>query len=335
MKKIHLFACLLIIPLALTRINAQTLPANQASSDGPSNDENSKWFVRVYGSFGLATPASYQLPPSISYNSTASQRQSSFKTSKNGLGQGVRAGLGLGYIVSDFINLGIDADMYWSVGDIVANYGYQYSASNGAIGDSVKYQYSSNEGVTATMINLMPNITFKAISKPNFYIYNRLGICIGLSTQVKYTNVTADYQQLDYNSPNPPNLLNPRTIISENVVDKESEYRGGLSWGYFASLGVQAKLTQQLRVFAEVQAINIYYTPQKLVLTKYTLNGGNRLDQPSTTTSEKETVFLAEYTTNNSQSNDDVSVTSQPTKASQVKMPFSSVGLSVGLAFRF
>jgi hypothetical protein len=332
MKKNHLFACLLIIPLALTQLNAQTSPNSQAPSDSPSGGEDSKWFVRVYGSFGLATPASYQLPPSISYNSTASQRQSSFKTSKNGLGQGVRAGLGLGYIVSDFINLGIDADMYWSVGDIVANYGYQYTSEYGAPLDSVKYRYSSNEGVTATMINLMPNITFKAISKPNFYIYNRLGVCVGLSTQVKYTNVTDDYQQFDYNSLGPSN---PRTIISEKFEEKESEYQGGVSLGYFASLGVQAKLTQQLRVFAEVQAINIYYTPKKLVLTKYTLNGADRFSQPTTTTSEKETVFLAEYTTNNSQSNDDESVTSQPTKASKIKMPFSSVGLSIGLAFRF
>ncbi|WP_245859931.1 hypothetical protein [Spirosoma aerolatum] len=125
------------------------------------------FYIKLYGFYGLLTPGSQV---TTSYTSGQSgMTNTGFKNNATGLGAGPRAGIGVGVIVSEFINLGIDADMLFGSTLTTEN---NYKGSN--------YTSTGTTSTTLRVLSITPNITFKALSRPAYYIYNRLGLVGGL-----------------------------------------------------------------------------------------------------------------------------------------------------------
>ena len=82
-------------------------------------------------------------------------------------------------------------------------------------------------------------------------------------------------------------------------------------------------------VYTEFGFIAQSWSPKKAELTKLTVNGVDKL--PTLTASEKEVEFVDSY----SYSNAGPGNPSTPSKSLKMYVPLSSVGLNVGLHFRF
>lgn len=296
---------------------AQTVPDDASTDIQPSGSKDllgSKWFVRVYGSYGLPMASSFRPGDFTSSSSTSTGARptstTTYKINRKGLGQGWRVGAGVGYIVNEVINLGIDVDQYWSGGlSAISELG---SSGRGTI------TYSSTT-YTAEMLTLTPNITFKAISKPGFYIYNRLGVSVGIRNELT---------QMQRDSTVTSSLVSGRY---ENLYENTYQYEGGLPIGFLASLGVQVYITNNIRFFAEVQVISIANSPKKRILTSSFINGNDRFIEENTTSlRDREIQYVNEYTTEPGEVDN-----GQPTKEIKLRIPYASIGLSAGLAYRF
>jgi hypothetical protein len=283
------------------------------TTDGTASGGDSKVYIKIYGSYGLPTSGSYRAVDinagfPILYGGVSVARASGnlhYQTIERGLGQGVRVGGGVGLVISDFINLGIDADYYRSGNINILSY---TTSANAEI-------ISSN--MEASMITILPNVTFKALSKPSFYVYMRLGIGLGIP------DVKQDYV----------NTLNGAVITSQNYA-----FKGGLALGYLVSLGVQKRLTPQLRAFAEAQFINFSYSPKQRNTTAWLAGGkGGTVITPPTSVlaaknlSETEIQYYDDYTVSTLQDEKE----KQPAKSARLTMPIASLGLQIGLAYRF
>jgi hypothetical protein len=276
---------------------------------------DSKVYLKVFGNYAFPTSASYR---STSYTSSSVNNDYTFTTVKDGLGMGLRAGIGVGMVLNDFINVGLDAENYFGP-TIKTSYLYYYDNQAGLVtisNTSVDYQ--------AKIAMLSPNITFKALSQPNFFIYNRLSIKVGVMTKVtEKTSSEYNERYIEDINVNP----NPTDHITKSKQD--FEYQGGLPYGFSAALGFQVKLTDKIRFFAEAEYTYLTYNPKKKVMTKWINNDGSEVDLSVQDKNQVETEYMKDYTIKDGQT--DVNAPNpQPT----LRMPFSSIGLGIGLIYR-
>ena len=125
---------------------------------------------------------------------------------------GLRAGIGVGIVLNDFINLGLDAENYFGPAINTSSL-YYYDNQAGLV-------TISNTGVDyqAKIAMVSPNITFKALSQPNFFVYNRLAIKVGVMKKVteKTNNEYNERFIEDVNiNPNPTDhITSPNRILN-------------------------------------------------------------------------------------------------------------------------
>ncbi|WP_420150007.1 hypothetical protein [Spirosoma sp.] len=286
--------------MTVVALRAQPLTAynepNRAAKPVAAKAAESPFFIKVFGIYGLLTPGTRI------YNSESLSQSGTvypFKTSSKGISGGPRAGVGVGLIVNDFINIGIDADLLF--------------------GTPVKVEVGYNDGfakstttsiTTLKVVSVIPNITFKALSRPSFYIYNRLGLVGGMV--------------LDYKTEtNTVNQLTAGTFTTSGVT---SDYtKNSLALGYQAALGVQFRLSQSIRAFAEIVAYNQSFKPQ-------------RLEKTSTTSSTSAvTVEVTEYKDQGIEIPTTNPTTRKPQTGQQqiFTVPMNSIGVGAGLTVRF
>ena len=178
-----------------------------------------KLYLKIFGGYGLLTPGSFRL---------TSTSTTSFTVGNSGLGAGLHFGGGVGYILNDFLNLGIDAE-YLKGNDLNAS-----STYIGGLGNGV-----SNSKITYSVLSIIPNMTFKALSKPGYLIYTRIGIM--LTAHTKSSSIINDSSNLITNNPNP--------IIARNIT---TTFNYNVNIGVQAALGIQFRITDNLRGFAEL-----------------------------------------------------------------------------------
>jgi opacity protein-like surface antigen len=111
-------------------------------------------------------------------------------------------------------------------------------------------------------------------------------------------------------------------------LEREVEYAGGWGVGLQGGLGVEFNLSDNMAFYSELTMSNLSYSPDRGEVTKFTFNGADELSD--FTTNEREVEFTDEYTEKGSGTPD-----SEPTKALKMSLPFSSVGIGVGLKFKF
>lgn len=256
----------------------------------------SPFFVKVFGIYGLLTPGTKI------YNSESLSQSGTvfpFKTTSKGISGGPRAGIGVGLIVNDFINIGIDAD--WLFGSPVKV----------EVGYSDGFAKSTTTSITTLkVVSVIPNITFKALSRPSFYIYNRLGLVGGMV--------------LDYKTET--NTVNQLTNGTFTTSGTTSDYtKNSLALGYQAALGVQFRLSQSIRAFAEIVAYNQSFKPQRL----------ERTSIASSTSAV--TVEVTEYKDQGIEIPTTNPTTRKPQTGQQQSftVPMNSIGIGAGLTARF
>lgn len=264
---------------------ATTLPQPKAVA--------SPLYVKFYGFYSLLTPGS-QLTTSTTKD--LSSANSTFKTNSTGLGSGPRAGIGIGLVVSDFINVGIDADMLFGSNLTTTN---SYATNN--------YTYNNTSSVMLKLVSVTPNVTFKALSRPAYYIYNRVGISIG--------------KVLDYKTSQKYQSTSSGT---SSFGESHTEFtKTSLAIGYQAALGIQVRLSEKLRGFLEAVVINQSFQPKESVASSST-KGIPNANSSFVYQYEKQGEYL---TTTNS---DGLHVYQQPITTIAV----NSLGVGVGLLFR-
>jgi opacity protein-like surface antigen len=102
---------------------------------------------------------------------------------------------------------------------------------------------------------------------------------------------------------------------------------GGTALGFNSAIGAIFNLKENVNFFAEISLLSLSYAPTKAIMTKDEVNGVDRL--PSMNTSQKEDEYVDSYTVdpNNQRPN------SMPSISLKTKMPFSNVGINIGLQF--
>lgn len=184
-------------------------------------------YVKVYGSYGFLSPGSFKGEPP---KSRSSLDTTIFRTGKTGFGEGIRVGAGFGFILNDYINAGLDVEY-------LKGKKLETTATE-TIGKQV---VNSTSVFNHSLLSVIPNITFKAVSKPSYHIYTRLGIIIGVPLMM-----TEDYNFESFE----------RTLINPNPwtlsIKYNAEYDLKTGFGYQAVLGAQIKITDNLRGLVEI-----------------------------------------------------------------------------------
>jgi len=236
MKSNYFYAVFVVALLSVT-VSAQ-----------PITSKTSSIYVKVYGAYGFLAPGSFKGRPDIITNEPVN-----FPVAKIGMGGGVRAGAGIGIILNEFINLGIDGE--YLMGTKIRLDEFITPEESRRFGGS-GYSLEAHRTSSHEVVSVIPNIVFKAISKPNYYVYNRLGVMVGFPF-----NMTEDfYQHYHYhNDKGDTHTLEDRTI--------DVHYKGVHTLkpaiGYQFSLGVQVVISEKLRGFLETSAYNISFDRSK------------------------------------------------------------------------
>ncbi len=210
----------------------------------PVTSKNSSVYVKVYGAYGFLAPGSYKGRPDLISNEPVR-----FHIAKIGMGSGMRAGAGVGFILNEFINVGIDGE-YLSGNKVRLKENVTAAESKAYMGSG--YSLEARRSYGNDVISVIPNIVFKAISMPSYYVYNRLGVVVGFPV-----NMTEDYFQLyHYHNDNAgTHTVEDRTI---NIKYK-GKHTLKPAIGYQFSIGVQMVISEKLRGFLEGSAYNISF----------------------------------------------------------------------------
>ena len=94
------------------------------------------------------------------------------------LGDGFNFSAGISYIVNDFINVGLDFVYFRSTIHKYRDSSVHITGLPVANNPPDEYIYNEYNIISyaATLLSLTPNITFKAISRPKWFLFNRLGM---------------------------------------------------------------------------------------------------------------------------------------------------------------
>ncbi len=206
----------------------------------------SKLYVKAYGGYGFLSPGSYRVQSNayVNYLDLASglyKSKSVNSEGNRGIGLGWRFGGGLGYLLNDFLNVGIDFE--YQKGIKVTNH-------LGTRQDLYQYDSTSDE-LHYKALTLTPYITFKALAKPKFFIYNKLGIQISLPFEL-YTSGNS-FKGANGYGPWPPGPSDSAySSISNHIITREGSYKISLGVGFNVAFGVNFRLSNKLRVFTEM-----------------------------------------------------------------------------------
>ena len=271
--------------LATSMIQAQT------------ENSESKFYIKVYGGYGLLSPGSYKLVSA----SNAGGATGNTSLSKKGLGSGIRAGGGIGVIVSDFLNIGADVE-YLSGAELQSNTNYLPATG---------YSYISETQISYSSLSITPHVIFKAISEPDYLIYNKLGLLLNLPTDLKKHQHDSSFN---------------KGIAYTYSADRAAIYKVGLTVGLNVALGVQVRLSDKLRGYGEVFGNYLVLSPTSYEEKRKEVNNG------VTTDSEHRITYIKEgqtsYTMNGNNSTSTVSVSGS-------RFNMNTLGINIGIAYRF
>jgi hypothetical protein len=212
--------------------------AQSQTTDPSKLKEGSNVYIKINAGYGILTPGAYRL-----ISETTSFGAPVNVTTSKGLGFGLKYGGGLGIILNDFLNIGVDAEF---IPMTTINATYMGASATETIDDRSQISYSS--------ISIIPNITFKALSKPDYLIYTKIGIVLNLPNDLKQQYNDTTYYNDGVNS------------YGYRSVDNKT-FKMNLNAGINVALGIQVRLTAKMRAFAEMFANYTALTPKNSVET--------------------------------------------------------------------
>ncbi len=168
---------------------------------------------------------------------------------------------------------------------------------------------STVEDYTTEMFRVTPSLKLKAGQK-KLMVFGRLGLGLGFGGSISYQ---------------PQRLVNSGRVISSTTW----VYSGGTMRHLVAGLGLERSVgkTSRYRFFSEIRLFSGVYSPNKGEMTKSEQNGQDRLSALSVR--EKHIVFQSSIKAPR--------VAPDPNQAEILlrwRLPFSSVGLNIGVAYK-
>ncbi len=210
-------------------------------------------------------------------------------------GRGGEVNIFLGYKLSEQIST-----------ELGLGYFYGLNNKSSSVTQSSFGNYNSENTIRGQMFRINPTLRFNA-GNGKMIPYIKAGAVIGLVSRLK---IKGKYTDSD--------------PFNTNTMEDEMVFSGRASLGFTGALGIQLTLSEKIGFFSEIHMITQSWAPKKSLVTKQTANGTDML--PDMSTSEKETEYLDKYT--NSYDSE------SPSKELKYFMPFSSIGLQIGLVFR-
>ncbi len=154
------------------------------------------------------------------------------------LGQGIPLGLKVGYFFND--NLGIELGMNYFLG------------TEQTVADVNMTGYTNNTTAKSNQIRLLPALVYKT----DMGLYGRFGMVVpvGGSTTINSTEVTGN-----------------------TTTESELLAKGSLSFGFVGSLGYEYELSDNLKLFGELEYVGLSIKSKSRELTSYEVNGSDQL----------------------------------------------------------
>ena len=238
-----------------------------------------------------------------------------------GLGDGIKFGFGGSYIINDFINLGIDFDYFRSTIKKYRDSSIHQTGLSPTDGGPDDYSYSERNIISyqATLLSLTPNITFKAISRPKWFLYNKLGAVITFRPNSLQEDVTN---------------INIRKGFQGSYTDSAStilkKYEWGIrnpAFGFMGAFGGQLKIANNIRAFAELQFSHIVFVIRKRTLTDFVVDKKHL--ENTLPVSMKELIFVKSFSANAADNDPN-----KPTQTITQRLPITYIGLQAGISFQ-
>jgi hypothetical protein len=287
-----------------------------------------RFYLTLHTGYDVALGSTFKFYPdditSIVVNMPAGgtpSKQVTSKATNKGLGEGFRYGAGISYIVNDFINVGIDFDYVNSSISRTKDSAMQSTEPmpGGATAtNNFKEQYTIS--YNTRLLTIAPNITFKAISRPKFFIYNKIGAIVTFHPN----SIQRETQQDRWSA-------NWQGFLKDSSSTTGRRYEWGIknpAFGFMGAVGAQVKLLERVRAFAELQFTHVLFVVENRVLTNYSVNGKEMVN--TLPVNMREVDFRSTVT--NDVANPDPN---KPAMTVTQRFPLTYVGLQVGLAYRF
>lgn len=119
---------------------------------------------------------------------------------------------------------------------------------------STDFYTRSDQEIANSVLSIIPNITFKALSKPSYHIYTRLGVAIALQTKLEMSGQDSSI-----------NKFTPTVFI--NVGQRNFAYKFKPGTGVQSSLGIQFRITEKLKVMGELAGFYLASNPTTYTVT--------------------------------------------------------------------
>lgn len=141
--------------------------------------------------------------------------------------------------------------------DIAFNYllGKKYAVTSTT--DYGDYSYSQEISHYSRSFQFMPSITL-AVGAGKFQPFTRFGPVFSLTTVNEERTEYNTYEDVEYYT--------------------NFEYTGGVAIGLHGSVGLTYGISDQLKLFTEINMISMSYAAHKRTITDYTVDGEDRLD---------------------------------------------------------
>ncbi len=287
-----------------------------------------KWTATLHSGYAVALGSTFQFYPdnitniavSMPANGTPS-KDVTYRAQTRGLGEGFRFGGGLSYVLNDFLNVGVDLDYFQSSISRTRDSSMQQTTvmTGGGIATN-SFRQANTISYSARLLTIAPNITFKAISRPKFFIYNKIGAILVLHPNaIQHDKETDAYSQ------------EWQGYVKDSSATSGSRYDWGIkgpAWGFMGAIGAQVKLTERIRAFTELQFTHVLYVIKNRVTTNYDVDGKEMVN--TLPLSERQIDF--QKVVNNNLYGSDPNA---PTVTVTQRFPLTYVGLQFGLAYRF
>lgn len=286
-----------------------------------------RFYLNIHGGYALSLGSTFKFYPDnissvsvVQLDNTPPVKKTAYAEDSKGLGDGFRAGVGISYIINDFINVGIDIDYFKSSISKTKDSSFYSNQVMGGNIDELSYNEKYQISYTTSLLSFSPNITFKAIARPKFFIYNKLGaVVIFKPSSIQRETVNGQYS------------LGWQGFYRDSSAFTQKKYDWGIrnpAFGFMGGLGAQTKVSEKVRAYAEIQFTHIIFKVRNRLLTNFQMDGNEMINTLSQ--SQKEIIFKKSYTSSEANMNPDM-----PTIAIYQKFPITYAGLQVGVVYRF
>ena len=322
-----IFLCTYLIGFSQKKIKS-SYPNYDTTSPAIVIKKEPRFIFNLHSAYSIGLGSTFKFYPddisSIRIEQNAGNNPDKFITYSNptkGLGDGYKFGFGVSYIVNDFINVGLDFDYFNST---IKKYRDSiYHQTNLFLSTNVndEYMYSEKNSISykATLLSFTPNITFKAISRPKWFVYNKLGAIITFrpnSLQEDITNIKTS--------------LNWQGFKKDSNSTIVKKYEWGIrnpAYGFMGAFGGQFKISERARIFAEAQFSHIVFVIRKRTLTDFIVD--KQHTENNYPISIRELEFVKSFSTNTANENPNL-----PTKTIIQRIPITYVGIQIGIAYQ-